>query len=241
MIYVGANDGMLHAFRADTGDANSGKEIFAYVPAAVYDNLSKLTAPSYVHKPFVDGSLSAGDAYVGGTWKTVLLGGLGGGGKAIFALDITNPTAMGVSQVMWEFEDAADLGYTVGQAQIALLNNGVWAAVFANGYNSTSDRAYLYLVNLQTGALIKKIPAGVGTSNGLSTHVLYDSNGDQTVDAVYAGDLQGNMWKFDLTGSNVTAWGVANAGVPLFTARNASNEVQPITSQPRIGAHPNGG
>ncbi|HSP30566.1 MAG TPA: PilC/PilY family type IV pilus protein, partial [Halomonas sp.] len=210
-------------------------------PAAVYDNLSKLTAPSYVHKPFVDGTPSAGDAYIGGAWKSVLLGSLGGGGKAIFALDITTPTAMGAGQVMWEFKDANDLGHTVGQAQIARLNNGVWAAIFANGYNSTSDRAYLYLVNLQTGALIKKIPAGVSTSNGLSTPVLYDSDGDKTVDAVYAGDAQGNMWKFDLTGSNVTTWAVANSGQPLFTARNASNQVQPITSQPRIGAHSSGG
>lgn len=241
MIYVGANDGMLHAYRADSGDVNSGKEIFAYVPAAIYGNLSKLTTPPYIHKPFVDGSPAAGDAYIGGTWKTVLLGSLGGGGKAVFALDISNPTAMGTGQVMWEFQDASDLGFTVGQAQIARLNDGTWAAIIPNGYNSTSDRAYLYLVNLQTGALIKKIPAGVSTSNGLSTPVLYDSDGDKTVDAVYAGDLQGNMWKFDLTGSNVTAWGVANSGSPLFTARNASNQVQPITSQPRIGAHPNSG
>lgn len=241
MIYVGANDGMLHAFRADTGDVNSGKEIFAYVPSAVYDNLSKLTSPSYVHKPFVDGTPSAGDAYIGGAWKSVLLGSLGGGGKSIFALDITNPTGMGVGQVMWEFQDAADLGYTVGQAQIARLNNGVWAAIFANGYNSFSDKAYLYIVDLQTGALIKKIAAGASTSNGLSTPVLYDSNGDKTLDTVYAGDLQGNMWKFDLTGSVETAWDVANGGLPLFTARNPSSQVQPITSQPRIGAHPNGG
>lgn len=241
MIYVGANDGMLHGLRADTGDVNSGKEIFAYVPAAVYGNLSKLTSPSYVHKPFVDGTPSAGDAYIGGAWKTVLLGSLGGGGKAIFALDVSNPAAMGTGQVLWEFQDASDLGFTVGQAQIARLNNGTWAAIFANGYNSTSDRAYLYLVDLETGALIKKIPAGTSTGNGLSTPVLYDGDGDKTVDAVYAGDLQGNMWKFDLTGSVVATWGVANSGQPLFTARNASNQVQPITSQPRIGAHPNGG
>ena len=241
MIYVGANDGMLHAFRSDSGNINSGKEIFAYVPAAVYGNLNKLTAPTYIHKPYVDGTPGAGDAYFGGTWKSILLGSLGGGGKAIFALNITDPTTMGVGQVLWEFQDTTDLGYTVGQPQIARLNDGTWAAIFANGYNATSDKAFLYLVNLQTGALIKKIPAGASTSNGLTTPVLYDSNGDKTVDVVYAGDLQGNMWKFDLTGSAVSAWNVANSAQPLFTARNASNQVQPITSQPRIGAHPNGG
>lgn len=241
MIYVGANDGMLHGFRADAGNVSSGREIFAYVPAEVYGNLSKLTSPSYLHKPFVDGTPAAGDAYIGGAWKTVLLGTLGGGGKAIFALDVSNPSSMGAGQVMWEYRDAADLGFTVGQAQIARLNDGTWAAIFANGYNSTSDRAYLYVVNLQTGVLIKKIPAGLSTGNGLSTPALYDANGDKTVDAVYAGDLLGNMWKFDLSGATSASWDVAFAGQPLFIARNASAQVQPITSQPRIGAHPNGG
>lgn len=241
MIYVGANDGMLHGYRADSGNANSGREIFAYVPAAVYSNLSKLTTQVYSHKPFVDGTPNVGDAYIGGTWKSVLVGSLGGGGKAIFALNVSNPAAMGVGQVMWEYQDATDLGYTVGQPQIARLNNGTWAVIFGNGYNATSDQAFLYVVNLQTGALIRKIPAGGSLNNGLATPVLYDSNGDKTVDFVYAGDLQGNMWKFDLSGVGAGAWGVANSGQPLFTARNAAVQVQPITSQPRIGAHPNGG
>ncbi len=240
-IYVGANDGMLHAYRADTGNASSGREIFAYLPNAVYANLSKLTSPNYTHKPFVDGTPSAGDAYIGGAWKTVLIGMLGGGGKAVFALDVSNPSTMGAAQVLWEFQDSADLGYTVGQAQIARLNNGSWAAIFGNGYNSTNDRAYLYIVDLATGTLIRKIPAGASTSNGLSTPTLYDGNGDKIVDAVYAGDLQGNMWKFDLSSASSAAWDVAFSGAPLFTARNGSNQVQPITSAPRIGAHPNSG
>ena len=103
MVYDGANDGMLHAFRADTGNGSSGKELFAYVPAAVYGNLSSLTETDYTHKYFVDGSPTVGDAYLSGAWKTVLLGGLGNGGKAIYALNISTPDAFTDAHVLWEY------------------------------------------------------------------------------------------------------------------------------------------
>ena len=253
MVFDGANDGMLHAFRADTGNASSGKELFAYVPAAVYGNLSSLTEPAYLHKYFVDGSPTVGDAYLSGAWKTVLLGGLGKGGKAIYALNISTPDAFTDAHVLWEYSgstvdtgstgttDADGMGLTYSQPQIARLNDGTWAAIFGNGYNSTSERAFLYIVNLSTGALIKKIPTNTATSNGLSTPKLYDSNNDKIIDFVYAGDLQGNMWKFDLSGATSASWGLGNGGNPLFIARNSSNLVQPITAQPTVGAHPSGG
>ena len=243
-VYVGANDGMLHAFQADIGTANSGKEAFAYVPAAVYPNLSKLTDPAYSanHQYYVDGAPAAGDAYINGAWSTVLVGGLGAGGKSVYALRLytngsaENPASFTPSQVMWEYTDANDLGLTYSQPQIARLNNGKWAAIFGNGYNSVNGKAYLYVVNLADGTLIAKIPTSSATSNGLSTPVLYDANNDQIADYAYAGDLQGNMWKFDLT-----TFTVSYSGAPLFTARNASNQVQPITAQPKVGSHPNGG
>ena len=241
MVYDGANDGMLHAFRADTGNASSGKELFAYVPAAVYGNLSSLTEPAYLHKYFVDGSASIGDAYLASNWKTVLLGGLGKGGKAIYALDISTPDAFTNSQVLWEYSgstasaidgsgvtDANGMGLTYSQPQIARLNNGKWAAIFGNGYNSTSERAFLYIVDLSDGTLIKKIATNTAASNGLSTPRLYDNNNDKIIDFVYAGDLQGNLWKFDLSasGSGASArWGLGNGGNPLFIARNSSNLV----------------
>ena len=255
MVYDGANDGMLHAFRADTGNANSGKELFAYVPAAVYGNLSSLTETDYSHKYFVDGSPSIGDAYLSG-WKTVLVGGLGKGGKAIYALDISKPDAFTDSHVLWEYSgstaaatdgtgitDADGMGLTYSQPQIARLNDGTWAAIFGNGYNSTSERAFLYIVNLSTGTLIKKIPTNTTTSNGLSTPRLYDNNNDKIIDIVYAGDLQGNLWKFDLSGTSPASWGLGNGSSPLFIALNSSTpaRVQAITAQPTIGAHPSGG
>ena len=241
MIYVGANDGMLHAIRADSGDTASGKEIFAYIPAGVYDKLSRLTDTAYDHTYYVDGPPNSGDAYWDGSWKSVLVGGLGGGGKSIYALDITDPDGFGATDVLWEYSDAADLGNTYSQPQIARLANGEWAAIFGNGYNSTSDQAFLYIVKLSDGTLLKKIPAGNATGNGLSTPVLYDTDSDGITDAVYAGDLLGNLWKFDLSSATSSSWAIGNGGDPLFTAINDDGTTQPITSQPAVGGHSSGG
>lgn len=240
MVYVGSNGGMLHGFRADVGASDSGIEKFAYIPNTVFANLSQLTDPDYVHKYFVDAGPTVGDAYLGGVWKTILVSGMGGGGKAVFALDVSNPGTPSTSLVKWEFADA-DLGYSFSKPQIGRLPDGSWVAIFGNGYNSASEQAYLYIVNLDTGALIKKIAAGTATSNGLSTPTLYDSNGDKTIDTVYAGDLQGNLWKFDLLATNSADWALANSGVPLFQARNDLGQVQPITAAPVVGGHTLGG
>lgn len=242
MIYVGANDGMLHAIRADNGHQDSGKEIFAFIPEGVYDKLSRLTNPAYEHTYFVDGAPQAGDAYWDGGWKTLLVGGLGAGGKSIYALNISDPLNFATGNILWEFSDSTDLGYTFGVPQIGRVNTeeGDWVVIFGNGYNSSSDKAYLYVVRARDGRLLKKIPAGDATGNGLSTPKLYDSNSDGMVDTVYAGDLLGNLWKFELSGT-VSEWGVGNGGIPLFTASNAGGAAQPITVQPSIGKHTSGG
>ncbi|MFN3564488.1 MAG: pilus assembly protein [Burkholderiaceae bacterium] len=251
MLYVGANDGMLRAF-----DALTGEERFAYVPNAVIPSLSLLADPAYAHRYFVDGSPSAWDAFVGGAWKTVLIGTTGAGAKSIFALDVTNPDAFDASKVLWEINAntaarpgdavdptyAADLGFTMGQGVVVKLNNGEWGVVFGNGYRSAGERGVLYIVRVADGTLIRKIDTGVGsasTPNGLGTPTLYDANGDDVYDYAYATDMRGNVWKFDLSNANPSLWGIAFAaatgfpnGAPLFQARNASGQVQPI--QPRV-------
>ncbi|MDW8322922.1 MAG: PilC/PilY family type IV pilus protein [Burkholderiales bacterium] len=256
MLYVGANDGMLHGF-----DAATGVERLAYVPNAVFPNLINLTSPAYNstthHRYYVDGSPWVGDAYFrrgaesAPSWRTVLVGTTGAGGQAVFALDVTNPTAFSASHVLWEFTHA-ELGYTIGQALIARLNNGRWAAVFGNGYGSTGGRAKLFIVYLdanpgdgwQAGADYLILDTNTSSANGLSTPTLYDQNGDGIVDYVYAGDLQGNVWKFDLTHTNASLWrvvhGTPGAPQPFFTARNASNQPQPITAPIEIGPPPAG-
>jgi type IV pilus assembly protein PilY1 len=253
MLYVGSNDGLLHAF-----DALSGEERFAFVPQAVIPSLPLLADPAYAHRYFVDGSPSAWDAFIGGAWKTVLIGTTGAGGKSIFALDVTNPDAFDASKVLWEINTstpmrlgdaadpnyAADLGYTMGQGVVVKLNNGEWGVVFGNGYRSTNERGVLYVVRASDGTLIRKIDTGVGSAvspnqNGLGTPTLYDANGDDVYDYAYATDMRGNVWKFDLSNPNPALWNVAFApatgfpnGAPLFQARNASGQVQSI--QPRV-------
>lgn len=260
VVYVGANDGMLHAFNSDTG-----AEMLAYVPSAVYSNLAELATGDYIHRYFVDGGPNIIDVYFSNTydpdtssnglWRTVLAGGLNGGGQQVYALDVTDPTnfdeANADSLVLWEFDDAddVDMGYSFGKVQMAKMNDGSWAAVFGNGYNnsesdgnvSTSGHAVLFIVDVETGAVIKKIDTEAGsvaTPNGLGTPLLIDENGDQVADYIYAGDLQGNLWKFDVSGNSVGSWDVAwssgGSPAPLFTT--PAN--QPITSQPQATFHP---
>jgi type IV pilus assembly protein PilY1 len=247
MVYVGANDGMLHGF-----NANTGAEVFAYVPRAVYPNLKSLSDPEYAHQYFVDGDTHVSDAYIGGAWKTILLGTTGAGGKSVFAIDVTNPTAVNAGSVLWEITDTtsgfSDLGYTMGgEPVIARLKNGTWAAIFGNGYSSVQGKAVLYIVNLTTGALIKAIEADSSGENGLSGPAFYYQTDDDGTYAayVYAGDLKGNMWKFDLTASNTNNWDIAfkqgQNKYPLFTAKNDENDVQPITATPDLRRHDEGG
>ncbi|XSG85099.1 MAG: pilus assembly protein [Methylohalobius sp. ZOD2] len=286
ILYVGANDGMLHGFNATTGE-----EAIAYVPGPVYPNLSKLTDPAYgdslSHHYFVDGSPMVADAQISDSWKTVLAGGLNHGGQGFYALDVTDPSnfteANAASLVLWEFtdEDDADLGYTYNQppldflskqsAQIAKMNNDKWALIVGNGYNNTEDddedsttandsttgHAVLYILFLEggtdgdwtdTGDFIK-IDTGVGstaTPNGLATPMPVDADADGDIDIAYAGDLEGNLWKFDLTDSDPANWAVAttvsgSSQVPLFTAVDSSNTPQPITTAPIVVPHPQGG
>ena len=135
--------------------------------------------------------------------------------------------------MLWEYLDASDtnLGVMLGRPVIAKMNDGTMAAIVGNGYNSTNGKAVLYIFNLATGALLKTIDTLVGGDNGLATPGVFDSDGDGDIDFIYAGDLKGNVWKFDVSGNSSSAWGVALSGLPLFVAKDPSNVPQPITAQ----------
>ncbi|MBI2792588.1 MAG: pilus assembly protein [Gammaproteobacteria bacterium] len=263
IIYVGANDGMLHGF-----NANTGKEVLSYIPGVrqIYQNLPNLSLSTYAHNFFVDGTPTEADIYYGGAWHTILAGSLRNGGQGVYGLDITNPAnfteANANNLYLWEFTDQndPDLGYIEGNISIAKVrtasNQSQWAIIFGNGYNnsqadgfaSTTGKAALYILipALFNGTWTLnqnyyKIPVGTGsvtTPNGLSSPYVVDINNDYIVDYVYAGDLKGNMWKFNLTSTTPADWQTANN--ILFTANFASAGDQPITSQPIVGAHPNG-
>ncbi|MFA5940631.1 MAG: PilC/PilY family type IV pilus protein [Sinimarinibacterium sp.] len=242
MIYVGANDGMLHGFRA-----TDGRELLAHVPSQVYARLSALTDLAYNdnHQYLVDGSTKTLDAHVGGSWKTILVGALGGGGRGVFALDVTDPATFGTGSLMWEFTSAqdVDMGYSYAQPTIARLEDGHWVAVVANGYNSSNGHAVLFVLDLEDGSVLKKFDTGVGGNNGLSSPIPVDIDGDRITDLIYAGDLQGNMWKFDVRGNSSADWkigfGTAASPQPLFTACSddpcTSSNRQPITARPEVG------
>ncbi|QFY90559.2 pilus assembly protein PilC [Magnetovirga frankeli] len=244
MIYVGSNDGMLHAFKATTGE-----ELFAYVPNAVFPNLAELGKSAYNHKYFVDGDIFVGHAYIAarGGWRTVLVGGLGAGGKAIYALDITNPEGFSKTDVLWEFSHA-DLGYSFGRPTIAPMGNGEWAVILGNGYQSSLGKASLFVLDVADGSLIKQIDLDTSGGNGLSAPVTVANDSRQIIHA-FAGDLKGNMWRVDFCsscdGTNPNfisnqwepSWSSGGDPAPLFT----TPDNRPITSRPAVGKHPDGG
>lgn len=264
MVYVGANDGMLHGF-----NANTGQEAFAFVPRAVIPNLYKLTSQRYTgsqHNFFVDGTPTVADVYYDNAWHTVLIGTLRAGGRSIFALDITDPSNI---NLLWEKSSSdtgyANLGYTFSQPVIARLHTGKWAVVTGNGYGNqdgaTADVASLMILDVETGAIEREmVVTGDGTlANGLSSPRLADNNSDGIADYAYAGDLQGNLWRFDLAPTQSTAingdpfnktligninsssFAIAYGGRPLYTAyddRTSGATRQAITAPPSLVRHP---
>jgi type IV pilus assembly protein PilY1 len=244
VVLVGANDGMLHAFRE-----SDGVELWAYVPQMVLGKLNKLSQKSYTHEYFVDGPITEADAYLDGGWKNLAVGALGLGGKAVYAVQFNtaDPTAsLGTSSVRWESNASAtafaELGHVLAPIQTGVMMDGRWVAIFGNGYNSASCRSSLFVVNLKDGSLIKKIDAEKGPAgslcagankNGLGgVKLVY--NTDKKVIGAYAGDLQGYVWKFNLEGTSSTNWVLGNGGAPLFQAKSSAGMVQPITAPPEV-------
>ncbi len=239
VVYIGGNDGMLHAL-----DANTGDELWAFVPRSVLPKMYRLAETAYAtsHEFFVDGSPSVGDAYVNGMWRTILIGGLNAGGRGFYALDVTNPTS---PQLMWEFCSSstlcshydADLGLSFGNPMITKRSrDGRWVALVTSGYNNVSPgdgRGYLYVLDLASGALLHKVSTVVGTNtdpSGLArmSNWARDPDADNTTQYVYGGDLEGNLWRFDLDTS-------PPAVLRMATLRDSSNKPQSITTRPELG------
>jgi len=241
-LYIAANDGMLHALNASTG-----AERWAYVPKLVMKDLYKLADKNYgaKHQFFVDGSPQVMDVKIDGVWKTILVGGLNGGGRGYYALDITDPAS---PKALWEFcYDStycnvadADLGFTYGNPVIAKLppgnaNAGKWVVMVTSGYNNVSPgdgKGYLYILDAKTGAILDKIGTGVGdatTPSGLakiSSHA-DNANVDASAKHLYGGDLEGNLWRFNLTTSS--------ASISRLATLARSGVAQPITTRPEVG------
>ena len=270
MVYVGANDGMLHGFNGLTG-----AEIFAYIPATAVGYMGNLlfpTSPNFQHRYYVDGPVVVSDAMFNSIWKTVLVGTAGAGGRSVFGLDVTSApnTGFQASDVLWEVNDKMTneagnrIGYVLGKPVIVPVRNNVgkpvWKAIFGGGYNNrlqsstdTQGTVTLFVVDMATGN-IEYIDAketnGPAAPNGLGNIVaidryqadakgVYTLGSDGMVDTVYGGDLQGNVWKFDLTDLSV-----ALDGKPLFTAKDGTGDTaarQAITGGFEASVGPRGG
>lgn len=237
VIYVGGNDGMLHAFNNKISasktatDPEPGEELFAYIPNLVFENLAGLTRPDYQHKYFVDltptiakgmGLLEGLSPSQANSSQTILVGGLRKGGKGYFALDITDPFAMNTAgkvaqNVLWEFSDS-DMGFSFSQPVVvrSYATEHPWVALFGNGYGSTSGKAVFFIIDPakkpgDIDFIVKRfeLTGRPARPNGLSSPTAVDMNFDNVVDYVYVGDLHGNLWKFDLTADNSSDWAVA--------------------------------
>jgi Tfp pilus tip-associated adhesin PilY1 len=235
-VYVGANDGMLHAF-----DANTGEQKWAYAPAMLIGKTKDLSNPTLSPFPYlVDGLHVVAKTRTG---PTMLVGGLGAGARGVYGLDIGNhsPASETEAAGMAKYEITnsttgfGNLGHVYGAPKLVTLEDGTSAALIPNGVNSTTEHASLFVINTVTGALLAEIVADstTGSGNGLMGVAAIDTNGNGRVDRAYAGDLKGTLWRFSLTNL-----GAATA-TAVFTPTTAT--ARPITVAPSVIAHPDGG
>lgn len=241
-LLVNANDGLFHVINADTG-----RHRYGYLPSSLMPSLHIVADPDYAtdgtHKFMSDGLITVADGEINSIWSTVAVSGMGAGGKSVFAVKLFDDD--NDIQALWEVSPPAvntptndwnDLGYTYSKPVVARIQGNRWVAIFGNGYGSYQGKAALYVVDLADGELVQKIvvdenntgtPAEIAAGNGLSSpQIVVDAQ--NRITAVYAGDMRGNLWAFDLSSST---------GRKLF----AAGEGHPITAQPLVVEHPEGG
>ena len=263
VVAFAANDGMVHLV-----DADDGKEVLAYIPSTVYEALGNIVDSAYIHEYSADGGLAAYsdendlininlDGASTEVARTTLVGRLGLGVKGLYAIDVSDLTTPTADMMSWEITTDTTgfegIGYSVSAPTIVMLANDRASVVFANGYNSTDDDGAIYIADLTDGSLIKKLsvgaqtdPTGLDRPNALAQPLLVDNDSDGIADYIYAGDLFGNMWVFDISSDDTDDWEIKKTnGAPLFTAISPTSEngvymSQPITTRPSVVRHPDG-
>ncbi len=263
-IAFGSNEGMVHLVNAETG-----AEIFSYIPSQVYPHLENFSSQSYEYTPTVDGGITAYTAVDDNknTFDpTTLVGTLGTHVKGLYAIDVTDlsgdSASSFINKIKWEIKPQGDysgIGYSKEKPIIAKLNNGRTGVFFSNGYNASANNGegMIYIADMETGELITTLntltnkdhdPSGKNRSNTVAKPTLVDLDANGTVDKVYVGDLFGNMWAFNLESDSTDAWILStrdSGNRPLFTATsptlsNGNVASQPITTRPVVIKHPFG-
>lgn len=261
MVFVAANDGMLHTFYAGASvvDPNGGEEAWAFIPTMALPNLYKLASVNYAaqHAYFVDGTPVVGDVYdtADTAWKTILVGGLNKGGQGYYALDITDPLN---PKALWEFKHSSTcydsatpstqfadchIGFTFNNPIISKLRDGRWVVFVTSGYNNVNAPSisgdgigYLYVLDAITGRILYKLSTGTGsaaTPSGLN-HInawVEDPLRNNQAERVYGVDLLGNVWRFDVNDILAPAGFEATR---VATLVDGSGTAQPITTRPEL-------
>lgn len=249
MLAVGSNSGFFHIFDAEP-DATGGGELLGFMPQAARTNVKYLAEPGYLHQNFVDGAVAIGHAKITvpgdatTNWRTVVVAAGGTGAKTVFAVNASSKT-FSANSILWEINDTTlgasnptelpKFGKIMGRPGIGKLANGTWVAIFGNGYNSTDGTAHLFVVRLSDGAILRVIPTNNSvTGNGMgATEIVRKTSGNRdTIAYVYGSDYKGNIWRFDLSDSNMSNWS-ANGALIYKTPTG-----RPITAEIKVGAAP---
>ncbi len=247
VVYLAANDGMLHALNAETGS-----ELWAYIPTMVMKHMTAVADENYAtnHRYMVDGTPVVGDVYVntptGMQWRTILVGGLNSGGRGYYALDITDPAA---PTVLWEITDAQEpnLGLSYGNPVITKSDAGAWIVAFTSGYNNTSPgdgNGHVFIRSAYTGAAINRVETFVdswGTAAGTTSspsnlaklNAWVENETNNAATRLYAGDLKGNVWRIEYDGTTNTGTS-ANRATLLGYVSSPSGARQPISTKPML-------
>ncbi len=263
VLVAGDNQGLVHVINGALSGTSAGKELFAFIPNALFagpnstpsvDGLAAVGNPDFTHhfmvdaKPAVgevDFKKTAGSSLATNEWHSIAVGGLGKGGRSLYALDLTTAVSVtseanAATRVLWEYSNS-DMGFSFGTPVITKTAQYGWVVVVGSGMNNSSGKGAFYILNARTGALLQKValPTTGSTDsidNGttaspanlayLSTY--YRDTTDGTVESIYAGDMNGNLWRLDLTATS----GTYPAPVKIAKLTNSSGTALPITSEP---------
>ncbi len=267
MLYVGGNDGMLHGFSAATGEevlAYVPRGVIRHLPQLAEPSYRHRYFVD--GSPFTGDVLLGSASNPQWKTLLVGTLGAGGPGYFVLDVTTPsaprNPASGNFTEanagdlVVMDRTDGSDpdVGHifavpTLDEAnarrtlQITRTNNQRWAAILGNGYGSANGQPVLLVQYLDGARELLKIPAvaqstgGKGASNGLSAPQFLDVNADGIPDFVYAGDLAGQLWKFDISAASDQRWRALGNGAPLFTAKR-NGRAQPITTAPVLRVHP---